>query len=271
MILFPNCKINLGLNIILKRPDGFHDLETLFYPVSLHDALEIIPSADGVFEYHSTGLAIPGEVEQNLCIKAYRMLQQEYDLPDVKMHLHKVIPIGAGLGGGSSDGAFTIILLNQLFGLKLSTMQMENYARNLGSDCTFFIGQKPVYASGLGDRFTQCSIDLPGYHLVVVKPDVHVATADAYALLSPKQPASQLSQILSQPIGTWKAELVNDFEEAVFSKYPVIGEIKLKLYDAGAIYASMSGSGSAVYGLFKKIPQVEALFPGCFVWISQRL
>ncbi len=270
MILFPNCKINLGLNIISKRPDGYHDLETVFYPVPLNDALEIIPATDGLFEFHTSGLKIPGDEGQNLCIKAFRLLQAEYQLPEVKIHLHKVIPMGAGLGGGSSDGTFTLRLLNELFEIELSNDILRDYASRLGSDCPFFIEKQPVFASGRGYRFAPCNIDLKGYFLVIVKPDIHVATADAYAMISPEQPINQLSMVISQPIESWKDELHNDFEKPVFAKYPAIGEIRQKLYDAGAVYAAMSGSGSAVYGLFTDIPSLENLFPGCFSWISPR-
>ena len=270
MILFPNCKINLGLNIISKRTDGYHDLETVFYPVPLKDALEIIPAADGVFEFHTSGLEIPGDKGQNLCINAFRLMQAEYQLPEIKMHLHKVIPMGAGLGGGSSDGAFTLRLLNELFEMQLSNDALRDYASRLGSDCPFFIEKQPVFASGRGDRFAPCSVDFRGYFLVIIKPNVHVSTADAYAILSPAQPITQLIKIISLPIESWKDELYNDFENPVFARYPEIGEIKQKLFDAGAVYASMSGSGSAVYGLFTDIPSLENLFPGCFSWISPR-
>jgi 4-diphosphocytidyl-2-C-methyl-D-erythritol kinase len=271
MILFPNCKINLGLNVISKRPDGYHNLETVFYPVPLHDALEIIPAGDGSSEFHSSGLEIPGDDRQNLCVRAFRMLQAEYKLPEVKMHLHKVIPMGAGLGGGSSDGAFTLKLLNGLFDLQLTDDRLREFAGQLGSDCPFFIENMPVLATGRGNRFSPCTIDLKGYRMVIVKPGVHVATADAYALLTPSEPVNPLAKVISQPVETWKGCLVNDFERTVFENHPVIGEIRKKLYDAGAVYASMSGSGSAVYGLFAGITGMEELFPDCFTWSSPPL
>jgi 4-diphosphocytidyl-2-C-methyl-D-erythritol kinase len=284
MIVFPNAKINLGLHVTGKRPDGFHNLETVFYPIALHDALEINPASDGKTIFTTSGLPIPGEPESNLCIQAYNLLKSAISHPSsairypssaiipltsgIRIHLHKAMPMGAGLGGGSSDGAFTITLLNQLLGLGLQVPQMEDFARMLGSDCAFFIANKPVLASGRGDQFAQCAVELSGFQIAVVKPDVHVATAGAYEMLTPKQPERPIGEIIALPVGSWKVDLVNDFEEPVFRKFPEIGEIKQKLYEAGAIYASMSGSGSAVYGIFNDKPRVEGLFPGCFTWLG---
>lgn len=271
MIVFPIAKINLGLNVVAKRSDGYHDLETVFYPVGLHDALEIIPAAEGKTTFTSSGIPLPGPAESNLCLRAFELLSSSGILSpasSIHLHLHKVIPMGAGLGGGSSDGAFTITMLNRMFALKLSSAQMEDYARKLGSDCPFFIEHKPVLATGRGDLFSSCPVNLTGYPLVIVKPDVHVSTADAYTLLTPRQPEKPIREIISQPVETWKDELRNDFEGEVFRKFPEIGKIKKKLYDAGAIYASMSGSGSAVYGIFNQKPVVGNLFPGCFIWLG---
>ena len=262
MVLFPHCKINLGLNIVRKRPDGFHDLETVFYPVPWYDALEIIPAADGLFAFNVSGLTIPGKENSNLCIRAFRLLQADHPLPEVKMHLHKVIPMGAGLGGGSSDGAFTLRLLNHLFNLGLSGDQLRGYARNLGSDCAFFISDTALFAHERGDQFEQVTIDLHGMTLLLVFPGIHVATADAYAAVLPAPPKTPLKQLVHLPVDQWKDSITNDFEMAVFKKFPVIGVIKQKLYDTGAVYASMSGSGSAVYGLYPGTPAIGDAFTG---------
>ncbi len=269
MIVFPNCKINLGLNILALRPDGFHDIETVFYPVALNDALEIIPAPDGLIQFTSTGLSIPGDAEANLCLKAFRLLQADFGLPGVKMHLHKVIPMGSGLGGGSSDGAFALKLINDLFALGLVNDQLGNYARRLGSDCAFFIGNQPQFASERGDHLKQSDISLTGLYLVLAIPEIHVNTAGAYRMAAPRMPAHPLKELIRHPIEAWKDLLVNDFEKPVFKKHPRLGEIKQKLYDAGAIYAAMSGSGSALYGLFDGGTKPEIQLPGCFTWISQ--
>ncbi len=266
MVIFPNCKINLGLNIIGKRSDGYHNIETVFYPVPLCDVLEIIPAGDGVFGFSSTGLPVPGEVDRNLCVKAWLLMQQEFGLPAVKIHLHKVIPMGAGLGGGSSDGAHTLILLNQLFDLGLAAEQLENFARRLGSDCAFFIRNSPCYACEKGDRFEAIGIDLAGLNLALVLPEVHVSTADAYSMIIPAIPLLQIKELVRLPVSEWKDKLVNDFEIPVIAKYPVIGSIKSTLYDAGALYAAMSGSGAAVFALFGERFSLDGLFPGCFIW-----
>ena len=268
MVIFPNCKINLGLNIISKRHDGFHNLETVFYPVALHDALEIIPASDGIFEFHSSGLSIPGKLEKNLCVKAFQLLQLDFRLPAVKMHLHKVIPMGAGLGGGSSDGAFTLKLLNNLFNIGLKSDQLKDYARILGSDCAFFIENQSCYAFEKGDRFEPVPVALSGLNLVIVIPDVHISTSDAYRAITPAIPVQPIKELIKIPIGQWKGRLANDFEIPVFEKYPVIREIKFALYKMGALYSAMSGSGSAIFGLFKDVPPVVGLFRGCFVWVS---
>jgi 4-diphosphocytidyl-2-C-methyl-D-erythritol kinase len=252
MVVFPNAKINLGLHITGKRADGYHDIETLFYPLSLRDALEIIPSPDGHFHFSSTGLEIPGDPGRNLCIMAFEILSDDFDLPPVHMHLHKVIPMGAGLGGGSSDGAFTIRLLNDLFTLGLSPETMKEYALRLGSDCPFFIENKPLFGYDRGDRFEVASTDLSGYHLMIVVPPVHVPTAEAYAGVTPKQPATSLKKILREPPTKWRKNLVNDFEPSVFRNYPVTGEIKKRLYDCGALYAGMKDR-----------------FPGCFTFVTR--
>ena len=257
MIVFPNAKINIGLNIIAKRPDGYHDLETIFYPVNLTDALEAITSPQ--LSFASSGITIPGDRENNLCIKAYELLSSDHSLPAVNIHLHKHIPIGAGLGGGSADAAFFIKLLDQKFGLRLTVDAMQNYARQLGADCAFFIENKPVYAFDKGDRFESIGLDLSKYIIVLVMPPVHVSTADAYSGVVPKPSDADLKDLISMPVSEWRNAVKNDFEESVFRKYPLIGEVKQALYKAGALYASMSGSGAAVFGIFESAPNLKNL------------
>ena len=254
MIVFPNCKINLGLHILRKRADEYHDLETVFYPVRFTDILELIPdrsTTDQPVTYSQSGLEIQGNPLDNLCVKAYQLLKKDYPaLPPVKMHLHKVIPTGAGLGGGSADAAFSLQLLNDYFKLELSTDQLLHYALSLGSDCPFFILNKPAYATGRGELLKPVSVDLTGYTLVIINPGIHVPTAQAFAGIRPAQPERSLKEIIAQPVSSWAEELVNDFEKPIFYQYPEIAAIKDELYRAGAVYASMSGSGSTVYGLF---------------------
>jgi 4-diphosphocytidyl-2-C-methyl-D-erythritol kinase len=255
MIAFPNAKINLGLNVLEKRTDGFHNIETVFYPIDLADVLEIIPARDGVFSFTSTGLSIPGERENNLCLKAFHLLSSIFHLPPVKIHLHKVIPIGAGLGGGSSDGAYTIKLLNSLFLLGLSNGQMMDYARILGSDCAFFIENKPLFAYEKGDRFKPVSIDFSSYRIEVISPEININTAEAYAMIDLREKTqgihSPLVEIITKPVTEWKNQLINDFEEPVIKKYPELGIPKQDLYNKGALYVSMSGSGSSFFGIFQ--------------------
>ena len=255
MLLFPNCKMNLGLHILNKREDGFHNLETVFYPVDLKDALEIIPShhANTAIEFTSTGLVVDGNSDDNICIKAYHLLKKDFpELPAVKMHLHKAIPMGAGLGGGSADGAFTLQLLNTKFNLNLSTAQLLHYALQLGSDCPFFIINKPCYATGRGEILEEIDLDLGKYKMVLINPGIHVNTGWAFSQLTPTLPQKSIAAIIAQPITTWRQELQNDFEKPVFEKYPAIQKIKDTLYEQGAVYAAMSGSGSTVYGIFEK-------------------
>ena len=257
MITFPNAKINIGLNITSRRPDGYHNLETVFYPVKIHDALEILPADELSFE--ASGLGIPGRNEDNLCIKGYQLLKKDFDLPPVKIHLHKHIPIGAGLGGGSADAAFFIKMLNQSFQLDLNAGQMQAYARQLGADCAFFIESKPVYAFGKGDEFEPVGLDLSGYHLVLVMPPAHVSTAEAYRGVISKPADGPLKGHVMFPISDWKYVIKNDFEESVFKNHPVIRGVKAALYQAGALYASMSGSGASVFGIFKQQSDLSEL------------
>ena len=260
MISFPNAKINLGLNVVAKRPDGYHNLETVFYPIKLYDALEIVHSDH--FEFQSSGIIIKGNPADNLIVKAYHILQDKYDLTPIKIHLHKIIPFGAGLGGGSSDAAFMIKMLNELFKLDLSVGQLENYASQIGADCPFFIQNKPVYAEGIGDQFIPLELSLHDYSIVVVKPPFSVSTAEAYANIVPKPSLFSLKSLNSLKIEDWTNVLHNDFENHVFKIYPEIADIKTKLYEAGALFSSMSGSGSSVFGLFRHLPMnFENLFP----------
>ena len=253
MISFPNCKINLGLHILRKRDDGFHDIETVFYPVKFTDALEVIPNklTGSEIEFTGTGLAVYGNADDNLCVKAYHLLKKDFpQIPAVKIHLHKAIPMGAGLGGGSADAAFMLKLLNAKFNLNLSTSKLLNYSFQLGSDCPFFIGNKPCYAPGRGEALEEITLDLSVYKIILFNPGIHVSTAWAFSQVAPVLPKKSIKEIIQQPIETWKSELSNHFETAVFSAHPQIKEIKESLYQQGALYAAMSGSGSTVFGIF---------------------
>lgn len=267
MITYPNAKINLGLNIVEKRPDGYHNLETVFYPINLQDALEVIQSnSEKDYTLKVSGVPVEGEPDNNLVVKAYRLLKEDYpDMPSVDIHMYKHIPTGAGLGGGSADAAFMIKLLNEKFNLNISVEKMEEYAARLGADCAFFIQNKPVFASGIGNIFEPIQLSLKGYYLVLVKPDIFVSTKDAFAQIRPQQPVHSLKEIIHMPVETWRATMKNDFEYSVFQKFPEIAAIKDKLYDLGAVYASMSGSGSSVFGIFREqIEFVDEIFSGCF-------
>lgn len=252
MICFPNAKINLGLHILSKRADGYHNIETIFYPVEMYDALEMVPASDGVTALTQTGIPVAAKPEDNLVMKAYRLLREDFYLPELSIYLRKQIPSGAGLGGGSSDAAFMIKMLNDFAGLKLSVGQMQEYAGRIGADCPFFIQNKPVFAGGTGNVFSPVTISLENYRLAVVKPSVSVSTQEAYAQVSPRQPAVSLKEIIRLPVEEWKNHLVNDFEAGVFAQFPEIEEVKQQMYAEGALYASMSGSGSAVFGIFDK-------------------
>lgn len=262
MITFPNAKINLGLRITGKRPDGYHNLETVFYPIPLEDALEIHKLRSGTqkFILHQSGLEIAGNLEDNLVIKAYLLLEKEFHLPPVEIYLHKHIPSGAGLGGGSSDAAFMLKLLNEQFQLNIPDEKLEIYAATLGADCAFFIKSAPTFAEGIGNIFSPLSVSLKDYQILLVKPDIFVSTKDAFAYVQPQQPEKSLKELIIAPVAQWKEHIVNDFEDSVFPKFPIIGEIKKELYRQGAIYVSMSGSGSSVFGLFApnaSIPKIS--------------
>ncbi|MDR2692108.1 MAG: 4-(cytidine 5'-diphospho)-2-C-methyl-D-erythritol kinase [Dysgonamonadaceae bacterium] len=259
MICFPNAKINLGLHIVSERPYGYHNIETVFYPIPLCDVLEIVPSGTGKTAFSQTGIPVGGSPGDNLVMRAFHLLKNDFDLPEIAVYLRKRIPFGAGLGGGSSDAAFMLKLLNDFAGLGLSAGQMEEYAGRLGADCPFFIRNKPVFAEGVGDIFSPVNISLKGYYLVLVKPDIHVLTKEAYAGVTPGQPLSRLTEMIRLPLEEWKNHIVNDFEEGIFARYPTIGAIKQSLYNQGAIYAAMSGSGSSVFGIFER--HTDILFP----------
>ena len=265
MVIFPNCKINLGLHILRKRSDGFHDLETVFYPVPLQDALEIMPQATSFNDpvrLSVSGDAIDVPPTNNICYKAYGLLKADFPaLPPVQMHLHKLIPSGAGLGGGSADGAFTLLLLNSQFGLGLSEAQLMEYALQLGSDCPFFIRNRPAYALGRGERLEDIPLDLSGWSIVLVNPRIHVNTGWAFSRIKPTEDRPAIKEIVSRPVQSWKGELINDFEEVVMTEHPPVRAIRDALYEQGAAFAAMSGSGSTVFGLFPKTLVFQSNFP----------
>lgn len=264
MIVFPNCKINLGLNITSKRDDGYHNLETVFLPLNFKDILEVIHADNSTvaIQYSSGGISIEGELSNNLCAKAYHLLKKDFPgIPSIKLHLHKIIPAGAGLGGGSADGAFTLKLLNTKFNLGISTEQLIQYALQLGSDCPFFIYNKPCFATGRGEIIEPVDINLTDYKILIVNPGIHINTAWAFSQLSPLVPEVSIKEMVKRPINDWKKSLKNDFEESVFKQYSEISEIKETLYKSGAVYSSMSGSGSTIYGIFEKSTIINISFP----------
>jgi 4-diphosphocytidyl-2-C-methyl-D-erythritol kinase len=252
MIVFPNAKINIGLNVVSKREDGFHNIETIFYPIKLSDALEFAEADET--RLSNSGIQIESDQKDNLIIKAYGILKANFNLPNLKFHLHKIIPFGAGLGGGSSDAAFTLKMLNEYFNLRLSLEELEDYAGQIGADCPFFIRNKPTFATGIGNKFHKLELDLADYEIIILKPNISVSTPEAYKNVIPRNPKYRLTEIVKTPIDDWKNLIVNDFEKSVFSKYPQIAELKQLLYVLGANYASMSGSGSAVFGIFRHLP-----------------
>lgn len=268
MKLFPNAKINLGLNVLRKRIDGYHDLETIFFPIQLCD--ELVISESNKTELFIEGNKIEGDQESNLVLKAYRLLKNEFRLPSVHIKLKKVIPTGAGLGGGSSDAAFMLLGLNQLFNLNLSKENLASYASKLGADCAFFIYNQPMLGEGIGDQLKPISLETEAFYLALVKPNCFVSTADAYANIKPALPEIPVSECIQQPLEDWKNLLKNDFETSIFPKFPEIEDTKNTMYQHGAIYASMSGSGASVFGIFKQNPeQLKKLFPNQFLWIEK--
>lgn len=267
MICFPNAKINLGLNIVNKRPDGYHNIETIFYPIPVKDALEVVEAK--AFSFTQTGIPVDAPAEKNLAIKAMNLLKTRYEIPELEVHLLKAIPFGAGLGGGSADAAFMLKLLNSFCKLNISQNDLEKMAATIGADCPFFIRNTPVFASGTGNIFEPVELSLKGYHLCLVKPDIAVSTPEAYSMVTPVPPAVSLKEIIRLPLSEWKNQMVNDFEKSVFVRQPKIGQIKETLYREGALYASMSGSGSSVFGLFEKSTTLQETFSDCFVWEGQ--
>lgn len=271
MITFPNAKINLGLNIVSKRSDGYHNLETVFYPLPIKDALEIVIREDlNEDVFFEAGIPIDSVPADNLVMKALRLMRTKYKFPSVEVHLLKNIPFGAGLGGGSADASFMLKLLNNTFALGAANEELAALAVQLGADCPFFIYNEPVFASGIGEVFEKVDLSLSGYNFVLVKPDIHVSTKDAFAQIKPIQPSMSLKEIVKKPVGEWAEFMVNDFESSVFDKYPAIADIKDELYRQGALYASMSGSGSSVFGIFDKdISLIETVFSQHFVWLGK--
>jgi 4-diphosphocytidyl-2C-methyl-D-erythritol kinase len=260
MITFPKAKINLGLRIIGERPDGYHDIETLFYPVNLSDALEfVIPGGnpDGD-ELIVTGLKIASHPENNIVIKAIRRLRKDFSIPFLKIHLHKAIPSGAGLGGGSSDASFLIKTINRYFGLAMTNQGMRDMALELGSDCPFFIDLVPSLATGRGEILHAKNCFLDGYFITILNPGVAISTREAYLNCQPARPETPLEKLIGIPVGKWKKLIKNDFENYAFKLYPVISDLKKAMYRSGAVYSSMSGSGSSVFGIFEAKPKIPA-------------
>lgn len=266
MITFPNAKINIGLNILNKRADNYHNIESLFLPIPLKDALEIVPSSS--LQFSSSGIPIDCDEESNLVLKAYRLLEKDYHLPPVKIHLHKHIPFGAGLGGGSADAAFTLNMLNAMFELGLGAELLERYAAQLGADCAFFVKNEAALARGIGDELTVLDFKLTGWHLLLVKPDIHVSTPEAYRYVQPQMPDIPLVEVLKSPVEQWEGNVKNDFEASVFKTQAALAEIKNELYNLGASYAAMSGSGSSIFGLFREKPMHSAIFASHFVFYT---
>ncbi len=253
MISYPSAKINIGLNVVNKRKDGYHNIESIFYPIPLFDILEI--NFSETFAFTSSGLNISGDLESNLVVKAFNLLKSKHNIDNVAIHLHKQIPMGAGLGGGSSDAAYTLSMLNVLFNLKLSNNQLEAYAFELGSDCPFFIASSPKYITGVGDKMEEINVDLSNYYIYLINPGIHIGTKEAYSKIKPKSSNSDLKLDINYGVSEWKNNIKNDFESSIFYTHTDLINVKNKLYDTGALYASMSGSGSTFYGLFKNRPK----------------
>jgi 4-diphosphocytidyl-2-C-methyl-D-erythritol kinase len=268
MVLFPNAKINIGLNILRKREDGYHDLETLFYPIGLKDALEYVVNGKDHVNFYSSGLNLDIQPGQNIVLKAYKMMQEEHSLPGLDIHLHKVIPAGAGLGGGSADAAFFLKSLNEHFELGFASGKLRDMASRLGADCAFFLENRPAYATGTGDQLSPVDVGLHGYHLLLVKPSFGVDTKEAYSGVQPQEYPFNFQAIISEGISGWNKRIKNDFEKSLFVKFPVLGLLKDKLSGMGAVYTSMSGSGSSVYAIFAQKPPVSEndFPPDYFVW-----
>lgn len=269
MLAFPNAKINLGLHILEKLDNGFHRIESVFYPIPFADVLEILPLKNlekKTLPFQTSGISIPGDPKNNLCLKAYHLLKKDFDLPEIALHLHKIIPIGAGLGGGSSDGAFALKILNDLFKLKLSNSKLKKNAALLGSDCPFFIENQAAYLNGIGAELEPFNLDLSHFYLVLVYPNIHINTSLAYQNSKPKAANYDLKNLLNQPIQNWKNQLTNDFENFAFTEFPILKNIKEKLYQLGASYAAMSGSGSTIFGIFEEKIDLSEYFSDFVFW-----
>ena len=270
MLIFPQAKINLGLNIVERRPDGYHNLQTVFYPVPLCDALEVLPMDDGFpcdadCDLKLSGISVEGDEQNNLVVRAYRLLKDEFpQLPRVHIHLHKAIPTQAGMVGGSSDASAMLVLLNRHFQLGLSEQQLIERAARLGADCPFFILSSPAYAEGIGECLQPLALSLKGWWLAVVRPPVPVSTREAFALITPRHPDACCRDVVALPVEQWQQQLVNDFEASVFAQYPMIGHVKQRLQQLGAVYSAMSGSGSAVFALFRQPIALQEQFPDMF-------
>ena len=265
MILFPPAKVNLGLNILFKREDGYHEIETCMIPIPFTDILEITEADE--FDFLQTGLAIPGNSQSNLCVKAFQLMKQKFAIPTVRIHLRKQIPMGAGLGGGSAAAAYVLKGLNDLFKLKVSISELEFLAVQLGSDCPFFIKNKPQIARGRGEVLSEIDLDLKGKYLILLNPGIHVGTKEAYDGVQPRISSKTIEEVISNSYDTWKTELINQFEESIFPKYRLIKELKESLIELGAVYASMSGSGSSVFGIFDEKPiQIHPSLRNYFVF-----
>lgn len=277
MLCFPNAKINIGLNVVSRRKDGYHNIETVFYPIGLKDALEIIPLRSDAaipekeYLFFQSGIAIDGNEQANLIIKALHLIKKKREIPGIEIHLLKKIPFGAGLGGGSSNAAFMLKLLNNKFRLNFTQDQLVMLAADLGADCPFFLKNKPVFATGTGDKMEDIDLNLEKHHFVLIKPDAVVNTGWAYSMITPQKPEVSLRELIKMPIDTWKDAIKNDFEVPIFKKYPEICKIKEQLYDLGAVYASMSGSGSSVFGFFNEIPEIGTKFSNHFIWTNEEL
>ncbi len=269
MLVFPNTKINIGLNITEKRNDGFHNLETIFFPIQLTDILEFVETKNNI-SFTNTGIKIDVSENNNLVMKAYKLLQDDYKLPNLKIHLHKNIPLGAGLGGGSADATYMLTGLNNYFNLGITEDKLISYAQKLGSDCPFFIKNKPTFAEGTGNIFSNIDLDLSSYYILLIKPNIHVSTKNAFLNIVPKKPHESLKELVKFPIYEWKKLIVNDFENSVFEIFPEIKKIKDTLYNMGAIYAQMSGSGASVFGIFKEKPTIPNILKEYFIYIQSK-
>ena len=269
MIRFPNAKINLGLRVLNARDDGYHNLESIMYPVNIQDALEIIIKPSAPFSFTATGMEVPGNPDENICVRAYNLMKQKYDLPEIIMHLHKVIPMGAGLGGGSSDAASAVVMLNEYFRLGLEKDALKELALSLGSDCPFFIENRPALATGRGEILAPLSLSLQPFHIQVIKPPVHINTKVAYSVINPKGYSTSLEGLIQLPLAQWRYHIFNDFEEYAFRQFPLLSSIKNKLYEHGALYASLTGSGSAIFGIFESETDPDPGFRDYFTWAGQ--